>query len=213
MRIEKLVVDSTESVTDLCRLGVKHPTDKSPYNESDSLHKHPYTAVYNLLFSYMRYNPIVLGEIGILDNMSMKCWREYFPNATLYGYEYSEMRLQKALSDKLSNAVYSKMDVKDVESIQEGLQSTMFDIIIEDSTHEFNDQIRFANIAYKHIKPGGFLIIEDIFRSESEQRYVDALADISKYFSSITFIVTEHKNKYSPGWDNDKLLVLNRNNV
>ena len=76
MRIEKLVVDSTESVTDLCRLGVKHPTDKSPYNESDSLHKHPYTAVYNLLFSYMRYNPIVLGEIGILDNMSMKCWRE-----------------------------------------------------------------------------------------------------------------------------------------
>ena len=51
MRIEKLVIDSTESVTDLCRLGVKHPTDKSPYNESSSLHKHPYTAVYNLLFS------------------------------------------------------------------------------------------------------------------------------------------------------------------
>jgi len=213
MRIEKLVVDSTESTTDLCRLGVKHPTDKSPYNESDSLHKHPYTAVYNLLFSYMRYNPIVLGEIGILDNMSMLCWREYFPNATLYGYEYSEMRLQKALSDKLSNTVYSKMDVKDVESIQEGLQSTMFDIIIEDSTHEFNDQIRFANIAYKHIKPGGFLIIEDVFREESEQRYVEALRETSKYYSSMTFIVTEHKNKHSPGWNNDKLLVLNRNNV
>ena len=213
MRIEKLVVDSTESTTDLCRLGVKYPTDKSPYNESDSLHKHPYTAVYNLLFSYMRYNPIVLGEIGILDNMSMKCWREYFPNATLYGYEYSEMRLEKALSDKLPNAVYSKMDVKDVESIQEGLQSTMFDIIIEDSTHEFNDQIRFANIAYKHIKPGGFLIIEDVFREESEQRYVEALRETSKYYSSMTFIVTEHKNKHSPGWNNDKLLVLNRNNV
>jgi len=213
MRIEKLVVDSTESTTDLCRLGVKHPTDKSPYNESDSLHKHPYTAVYNLLFSYMRYNPIVLGEIGILDNMSMLCWREYFPNATLYGYEYSEMRLQKALSDKLSNTVYSKMDVKDVESIQEGLQSTMFDIIIEDSTHEFNDQIRFANIAYKHIKPGGFLIIEDVFREESEQRYVEALRETSKYYSSMTFIVTEHKNKHSPGWNNDKLLVLNRNNL
>ena len=213
MRIEKLVIDSTESVTDLCKLGIKHPTDKSPYNESSSLHKHPYTAVYNLLFSYMRYNPIVLGEIGILDNMSMKCWREYFPNATLYGYEYSEMRLHKALSDKLSNAAYSKMDVKDVESIQEGLQGVMFDIIIEDSTHEFNDQIRFANIAYKHVKPGGFLIIEDIFRSESEKRYEEALADISKYFSSMTFIVTEHKNKHSPGWDNDKLLVLNRNDV
>lgn len=213
MRIEKLVIDSTESVTDLCRLGVKHPTDKSPYNESGSLHKHPYTAVYNLLFSYMRYNPIVLGEVGILDNMSMKCWREYFPNATLYGYEYSEMRLQKAVSDRLSNSHYSKMDVKDVTSIQSGLQSMMFDILIEDSTHEFDDQMRFANIAYKHVKPGGFLIIEDIFRSESEQRYVEALRNISKYFSSMTFIVTEHMLKHSPGWDNDKLLVLNRNNL
>lgn len=213
MRIEKLVIDSTESVTDLCRLGVKHPTDKSPYNESSSLHKHPYTAVYNLLFSYLRYNPIVLGEVGILDNMSMKCWREYFPNATLYGYEYSEMLLQKAMSDRLSNAVYSKMDVKDVTSIQSGLQSMMFDILIEDSTHEFGDQIRFANIAYKYVKPGGFLIIEDIFRNESEQKYVEALSGISKYFSSMTFIVTEHKLKHSPGWDNDKLLVLNRNNL
>lgn len=213
MRIEKLVIDSTESVTDLCRLGVKHPTDKSPYNESGSLHKHPYTAVYNLLFSYLRYNPIVLGEVGILDNMSMKCWREYFPNATLYGYEYSEMLLQKAVSDRLSNTVYSKMDVKDVNSIHSGLQSMMFDILIEDSTHEFGDQIRFANIAYKYVKPGGFLIIEDIFRNESEQRYVEALSGISKYFSSMTFIVTEHKLKHSPGWDNDKLLVLNRNNL
>ena len=213
MRIEKLVVDSTEAVTDLCKLGIKHPTDKSPYNKSDSLHKHPYTAVYNMLFSYMRYQPITLGEVGILDNMSMLCWRDYFPIATLYGYEYSETKIQKALFDEVPNSVYLKMDIKDVESIERGLRLKMFDILIEDSTHQFEDQIRFAIIAYKHVKPGGFLIIEDIFRSESEQRYAEALRDISKYFSSMTFIVTEHMLKNSPGWDNDKLLVLNRNNV
>lgn len=213
MKIQNLIIDSTNAISDLCELGIKHPTDKSPYNASDSLHKHPYTAVYNLLFSYMRYNPIVLGEIGILDNMSMKCWREYFPNATLYGYEYAQQRLDKAIGDNLSNSVYTNMDIKNTSSISEGLSSRMFDILIEDSTHEFDDQIRFANIAYKHIKPGGFLIIEDVFREESEQRYVDALGGTSKYYSSMAFIVTEHKLKHSPGWNNDKLLVLNRNDV
>lgn len=213
MKVQSLVIDSTNAVSDLCELGVKHPTDKCPYNTSPSLHKHPYTAVYNMLFSYMRYNPIVLGEVGILDNMSMLCWREYFPNATLYGYEYAEQRLQKAINDNLSNTTYINMDIKNKSSISEGLSSKMFDIIIEDSTHEFNDQVRFINIAYKHIAPGGFLIIEDIFRSEDEMKYVDAIGDVEKYFSSMTFIMTEHRLKHSPGWNNDKLLILNRNNT
>jgi hypothetical protein len=87
----------------------------------------------------------------------------------------------------------------------------MFDIIIEDSTHEFNDQVRFINVAYKHIAPGGFLIIEDIFRSEDERKYVEAISDVEDYFSSMTFIMTEHRLKHSPGWNNDKLLILHRN--
>ena len=96
-KINSITIDSTNSVTDLCLLGVKYPTDKSPYNTEGNLHKHAYTAIYNLLFSNIRYKDIKLGELGILDNNSMLSWREFFPNAKLYGFEWFDERLDKAI--------------------------------------------------------------------------------------------------------------------
>jgi SAM-dependent methyltransferase len=210
MKINSISIDSTNSVTDLCLLGIKYPTDKSPYNTEVSLHKHAYTSIYNLLFSNIRYKDIKLGELGILDNNSMLSWREFFPNAKLYGFEWFDARLDKAKADNI-DCTYLKMNVQDSKSISDGLSfaGSDFDILIEDSTHEFQDQIRFINEAYKHLKPGGILIIEDIFISANEKDYSDAIN--SDYFSSATFINANHILKNSLGWNNDKLLVLHKN--
>lgn len=207
MKLNSITIESTDCVTDLCRLGIKYPTDKSPYNEDPSLHKHAYTAIYDLLFSHIRENDIKVAEIGILNNNSMKCWREYFPNADLYGYEWNDEFLKKAYNDDLPNTHYLKMNVKDVSSISEGLRGMLFDIIIDDSTHEFPDQINVINTVYKYLKSGGFLIIEDIFRNTNEKYYED---NISSVYSSGTFVTANHKLKHSPGWNNDKLLILFR---
>jgi hypothetical protein len=213
MKINKIVIDSSDSITDLCMLGKLYGTDKSPYNTNSTLHKHPYTAVYDFIFGPLRYMYLEIAEIGILDNKSMMCWREYFPHAKLYGFEYDHNRLTKAVIDNLQNTEYHYMNVKAEESIQVSLEGAgcKFDIIVEDSTHEFADQIRFAKIATKFLKPGCILVIEDIFRNASEQQYVEQLNELSAYYSSATFVITEHKLKHSPGWDNDKLLILYRN--
>ena len=204
-----ITIDSTNSRTELCDLGVKYPTDKSPYNTDADLHKHAYTSIYNLLFSNMRYKDIKLGELGILDNNSMLSWRDFFPNAKLYGFEWFDSRIEKAIKDNI-DCTYIKMNVKDVDSISEGLIAAgKFDILIEDSTHEFEDQIRFINEAYKHLKPGGILIIEDIFLNANEADYSNEINN--DYFSAATFINANHNLKNSAGWDNDKLLVLHRN--
>jgi hypothetical protein len=58
------------------------------------------------------------------------------------------------------------------------------------------------------LKPGGILIIEDIFRDTPEERYAMELQDILDKISFICFYTTEHANRYSPGWNNDKLLYL-----
>jgi SAM-dependent methyltransferase len=212
MKINSIRIDSTNSMTDLCMLGIKYPTDKSPYNQEQGLHKHAYTAIYDLLFSHRRYDDLILGEIGILDNNSMLSWREYFPNAVLHGFEYSQERLSKALNDNLPNTYYHFMDVLHKDSIRNGLSIfTGFDIIIEDSTHVFEDQIRVANEAVKFLKTGGFLVIEDIFINADESKYEQELDHLSEYFSSATFIFADHDLKHSPNWNNDKLLVLVRN--
>jgi len=213
MNINSISIDSTNSMTELCFLGVKYPTDKSPYNTDKNLHKHAYTSIYNLLFSNIRYNDLRIGELGILENHSMLSWREFFPNAQLYGFEWFDNRLHKAIADNIPNCIYSKMDVTNPESIEEGLVNagSEFDILMDDSTHVFEDQINFINIAYKHLKPGGFLIIEDIFISANEEDYSEAINHLSDYFSSATFIFANHDLKHSPGWNNDKLFVLHRN--
>lgn len=210
MQIQSIKIDSTNSFTDLCLLGVTHPTDKSPYNMNNNLHKHPYSAIYNLLFSSIRNNPIKLGEVGILDNMSMICWRKYFPNALLYGYEWFDSRLQKAIDDNLPNVEYVKMNVESEKSIETALSSSegKFDVLIDDSTHIFEHQIKLINVGHKYVKSGGYLIVEDIFLQFDENNYKNALDHLKDEFSFATFIIAEHEKKHSPGWDNDKLLIL-----
>jgi predicted enzyme involved in methoxymalonyl-ACP biosynthesis len=103
------------------------------------------------------------------------------------------------------------MDIKDVNSITEGLSfaGSNFDILIDDSTHEFKDQIKFINEAHKHLNTGGILIVEDIFIDAYEQDYANAIN--LEHFSSATFINANHNLKNSEGWNNDKLLVLYKN--
>jgi hypothetical protein len=170
-------------------------------------------AVYDMLFMSLRYKPIKFAEGGIAENMSMKCWREYFPYAELHGFEYDGNYMQKALNDNLDNTTYHFMDVTKKQSIVDCLNTTGggFDVIIDDMIHDLEHNTLFALEAYRYIKPGGYLIIEDIFRSTDEDLFAKNFEPLESYFSSMTFVVTEHKNRYSPGWDNDKLLILCRN--
>jgi hypothetical protein len=92
-----------------------------------------------------------------------------------------------------------------------GLSGKLFDVLIDDSSHEFYDQKRIIQSAYKYLSPGGILVIEDIFLAYDEENYNIILEPFKKYFSSITFIETKHSLQHSEGWNNDKLLVLVRN--
>jgi hypothetical protein len=197
-------IDSTGVTTDLCKLGAKYGTDKSPYNTDSNLHKHPYTAVYQMLFAPFRHKKINFAEIGILENKSMQMWREYFTKATLYGFEWFDDKINKAVNDGLPNTHYHKMNVQDEASIHKAFNEAgkKYDILIEDSTHKIEDQIRVVNIAHKYMNKGGILIIEDIFRNQDESAYS------FEQYESMLFVTTDHYNRYSPGWDNDKLCIL-----
>ena len=90
-----------------------------------------------------------------------------------------------------------------------------FKIIIEDSTHEFDDQIRVIKNITNFLEPGGYLIIEDIFHEPKnlEKKYYESIKKYEHLFEKIYFIECNHINKYSPGWNNDKLLIMKRNNL
>jgi hypothetical protein len=82
----RVIIDSTLANTNLCNLGKKYGTNKSPFNLKG--HRIGYTTLYTLLFSQIKNKKINFAEIGIEKNSSIKIWREYFPHANIYAFEY-----------------------------------------------------------------------------------------------------------------------------
>lgn len=212
--MNSLTIDSTDCRTDLCRFCSEAGTDKCPFNLQG--HRHPYTAPYSLLLEPLRYKPIKFAEIGVYRGASLRAWRNYFTEARIFGYDNDVPNLQYIASQGLPHVYLDTMDASKQENIQEKLtQATqdgeLFDVILDDASHDPADQSAVIRTALPFIKKGGLLIIEDIFRERSMKPYEEAFRDVEHLVSFHTFIVCDHALRYSPGWNNDKLLVFVKN--
>lgn len=211
----KVFIDTSLSSTNLCYLGKKFPTNKSSISLEG--HRSGYTAVYTILFTQFFNKDITLAEIGIEKNNSIKMWRNYFKKAKIHALEFDENKIRDAKKHKLKNTYYHKVDVHSEKSIANSFKKIgcKFDIIIDDSTHIFEDQIRIVKNSYKFLKKNGILIIEDIykFRKEhSEENYFNKLKNLKRYFRDIVFIECNHINNFTASWKCEKILLLVRNN-
>ncbi len=211
---DKITIDTSQFKTELCKIGKKFDTNKSPYNING--HRSGYTGIYYLLFNKLKNKQFNFAEIGIEKNGSTKMWREFFTDATLYLFEKDETKIKNAINDNLSNSYYSTIDVSSKDSIKNAFSryQKKFDIIIDDSTHDFNHQIDIIYATKDFLNPGGFLIIEDIFRfkkDHKEKNYYKEISNIKSEFSNIFFIETKHINNFTANWKCEKLLVLIKN--
>lgn len=208
--IDTLVISSTDACTDLCVLGRKFNTDKSPYNVV--AHRHPYTAVYSMLFASLKNRPIRFAEIGVARGGSAQLWDAYFshPETQIEMFDRDANFLQHTNEITSKKVQCTLMDVQKDGDIARALQErgNEYDIILDDSTHGVEDQVRIVKEAFPLLKPGGVLIVEDIFRSTNIEEYETRLKDILPLCSASYFVLCEHMARWSPGWDNDKLLVL-----
>ena len=212
---DKIFIDTSLSNTTLCELGKKFPTNKSPIQLVG--HRSGYTGLYNLLFSPLIDKNITLAEIGIEDNNSVKMWRGYFKKAIIHGFEFDDNKIKKAKKHKLSKTYIHKINVHNEKDITESFKKTKtrFDIIIDDSTHIFEDQVRIIKNCYKFLKKNGILIIEDIYKYKneySEENYFKNLKKFKKYFHNIVFIDCSNVNNFQASRKNDKILLMVRNN-
>lgn len=214
--METLKINYNNNLSKLCEIGKKYDTDKSSQrtNVTDSRHCHPYTLFYDGLFDKKKDEQMDIAELGIFEGSSLLMWREYFEHSKIYGFDYDDVYINKFKENYDNDRIYlSKLDVTNKESIINTFSSlnVLYDVIIEDTTHIFEDQIRVIENIHGYLKPGGILIIEDIFKSYKEQDYIDRLGETLKNFQNYYFIELDHVNKNSTGWDNDKLFILIKN--
>ena len=207
----KIYIDTSLNYSFLCKIGsAKYPTAKSPYA---AWHRCGYTGLYNLLFSNLRDKKINFAEIGVETNDSIKMWREFFSQASIHGFEFYDEKIEKVKKDGLKNTFYHKIDVRNEEAIVNSFKKTnlKFDVIIDDSTHIFEDQIKIIKNCNQFLEQNGILIIEDIYKTRkgySEANYYDALKSIKNIFNDIIFVETKHINNYSANYKFEKILIL-----
>lgn len=170
--------------TELCELFEKYKADKCP-----SIH-HTYSPSYYELLNPIKHQVKNMLEIGIgniplmtqivpegyIPGASIKAWRDFFPNATIYAVDI----LSDVLFEDERIKTY-QLDQSSLESIQYFINSVrketsedfMFDYIIDDGSHIIDHMIISGYEFPKYLKKDGVYIIEDI-----QNKYLPALMDV-----------------------------------
>lgn len=213
--INRIKFDSNYCITDMCEIGGRMQTDKSPLNAYAPgviNCRHGYTPIYDFLFAAYRNKEVNLAEIGIYKGAGLKTFREYFSKAHLYGFEYDKGYVNSAQALKLENTDFSFIDVRTEVGINQALKQTnvLFDIIIDDSTHEVDDQVRILRCGTPFLKQGGIFITEDIYDDNRahESLFEEALAEIGDQYCFSSFIYPQNTKTDIGNWNNEKILVL-----
>ena len=217
--IPSITIHYKDSAGELCYIGKKYNVDKSSQRENISYnqfhHCHPYSLLYDSLFRKLRNEPLNFCEIGVAEGHSLLMWEEYFPEAEIYGFEKFSHWLD-AWNTKYSNKQrihVNSMDVLNEVDIIQPLKNTgvLFDCILDDSSHIFNDMIRIIKCGLNYLKPGGIIIIEDIRKGFDEEWFYIKLKDILHEFQTVFFVELNHNRRNSGCINNDKVLILVKN--
>ena len=135
-----------------------------------------YTSKYEEIFEPIRNEKICLLEIGIgtikpgvqssmeatriknyKPGASLRSWKEYFPNAMIYGgdiqddTQFEDERIKTFLFDSTN-----------IDECNNSLKNLKFKIIIDDGLHTSDAQIKTFDNLFSRVEIGGFYIIEDI---------------------------------------------------
>ena len=128
----------------------KHNTDKGTC--------HNYYVPYTENFESLRTKNINILEIGVRDCFSLRAWKEYFPNATIYGMDIDPTCI-KYKNEGFNIIIGDQNNLDDLKKFN----NILFDIIIDDGSH-FTEHIvnTFKFMFNNNLKNNGIYVIEDL---------------------------------------------------
>jgi hypothetical protein len=171
----------------LSKLADKYKSDKGTLVENFLKHpwpSHNYTVIYENLYRNNRDSVKSVFEMGIgtsnphlesnmtidgVPGASLFMWREYFPNAKIFGGDIDKECMVK--EERIQTHLIDQMDKSATKDMFETIGIHDFDLIIDDGLHTFEAGTAFFEIAIEYLSGKGHYVIEDIIQS-----------DLNKYF-------------------------------
>jgi demethylmacrocin O-methyltransferase len=170
----------------LTKLAIKYKTDKWG--------KHNYTPIYYSMFrnNAKRRKVKKVLEIGVGEGAGVRMFRDFFPNATIYGAELCDDRLFREDRIEVIKCDQSKREDLLKLFLTTGLD---LDLVIDDGSHKPEDQVFTCLSTTKHLKRGCIYVIEDVADEL-------ILIPIKKFYKDAKLV--KAGNRYD-----DKLIIIN----
>jgi limonene-1,2-epoxide hydrolase len=150
---------------DLKSLAVKYGCDK--------LYHHSYVPFYEKLFAVMRVRKLLEIGIGYEELMrglapkyvhggSLMMWRDYFPDALIYGCDVRKDTLFEAESIVTFFCDQSRKD--DLYKMMAKVGTV--DVVIDDGSHKMEDQVETFKVLKPFVSSPGVYVVEDVMEPE-----------------------------------------------
>lgn len=173
-------MSTLSDLTELCKLAYKYGSDKCPQLN------HNYTPFYYELLKSRKKSIRKVLELGIgyftvmrhveklrgsyLRGASLYMWRDFFPNAQIYGADilpetiFEDERIKTYLCDERVK--------EDLVKLIENIGSDI-DLFVDDSSHHVSDQVFTCQILMPLLKKDVIYIIEDVSHSKALAKALD----------------------------------------
>ena len=146
----------------LTKLAIKYGTDKWG--------KHHYTPVYHDLFKDKRESVKKVLEIGVGEGAGLRMWRDFFPNAMIYGAEIEPTRVFK--EDRIEVIRCDQTSPDDLRDLLD-VTGEDIDLVVDDGSHKPVDQVFTFSLIAPFLKTKFIYVIEDVADEGIEPAFYD----------------------------------------
>ncbi len=167
--------------TELCKLALKYRSDKCPRRG-----KHTYTPYYFDIFKNKKAKTKKVLEIGIGKGASLKMWRDFFPNAQIYGADYrTDLQIN---SERITSFLSDQRRSEHLRHLISNIGGDI-DIVIEDGSHRPRDQVSTCLTLMPLLQKNVIYVIEDVYDPSIVER-------LNKYYEVEVPPIDQPRERY-----------------
>jgi hypothetical protein len=162
-------------LADLCDFYGSDKGSNSSFGRPYVWDPHRYTDFYEMVFQNKQNTVRRVFECGIgtsnvripanmgvggRPGASLRAWRDYFPNADVYGADIDVRVLFE--EERIQTFYFDQLDFISIESATQNFQSESFDFMVDDGLHTFEAALTLFLAINRLLSPDGIYVIEDV---------------------------------------------------